>query len=42
MDSIEPHTGWELRDKAMFELLYVSGIRCGELVRLDVEDIDFS
>lgn len=31
-----------LRDKAMFELLYSSGIRVGELVALDVSDIDLS
>lgn len=29
------------RDRAMFELLYSSGVRVGELLRLDVEDIDF-
>lgn len=31
-----------LRDKAMFELLYSSGLRVGELVALDVTDIDLS
>ncbi len=31
-----------LRDKAMFELLYSSGLRVGELVALDVIDIDLS
>jgi len=29
------------RDRAMFELLYSTGIRVGELLMLDVEDIDF-
>lgn len=31
-----------LRDKAMFELLYSSGLRVGELVALDMIDIDLS
>jgi len=29
------------RERAMYELLYSTGIRIGELLRLDVEDIDF-
>ncbi|MBK6887190.1 MAG: tyrosine-type recombinase/integrase [Tetrasphaera sp.] len=29
-----------LRDRAMLELLYASGIRVGELTRLDIDDID--
>ena len=35
--------GWtELRDAAMFELLYSSGVRVGELTALDLSDVDFA
>lgn len=35
-------TPLDLRDKAMFELLYSSGLRLAELVSLDSGDMDFS
>lgn len=38
----EPETEWEVRDKAMFELLYSSGLRLAELVGLAPSDVDFS
>ena len=31
----------EIRDLAMVELLKSTGIRVGELVRLDINDVDF-
>ena len=42
LDSIDTITGFGLRDRSLFELMYVTGMRVGEIVRLDVEHIDFS
>ena len=36
-----PTTPLEARDRAMLELAYSSGLRCSELVGLDVDSIDF-
>lgn len=32
----------QLRDRAMYDLSYSSGLRCMELVNLDIKDIDFT
>jgi len=42
LDGIELHTGYGFRDRTMFELLYVTGMRCGEMTALSVSDIDFN
>jgi integrase/recombinase XerD len=42
LESIETHTGSGFQDRCIFELLYVTGIRVGECLRLNVEDVDFS
>jgi integrase/recombinase XerC/integrase/recombinase XerD len=41
LDRIPVSTPLELRDRAMFELAYASGLRAEELVRLDVGSVDF-
>ncbi len=41
LDRIPATTPLELRDRAMFELAYASGLRAEELVTLDVDWIDF-
>jgi site-specific recombinase XerD len=42
LDAIDLHTGYGFRDRTMFELLYVTGMRCGEMTALTVSDIDFN
>jgi len=42
LDSIETKTGFGVRDRAVFELMYITGIRIGEVQNLDIDDIDFS
>jgi integrase/recombinase XerD len=42
LDSPDLSTGTGLRDKAMLELLYASGIRVSELVSLNVEDVNIN
>jgi integrase/recombinase XerC/integrase/recombinase XerD len=41
LDRIPASTPLELRDRAMFELAYASGLRAEELVSLDVGAVDF-
>jgi integrase/recombinase XerD len=41
LDSIPHATALQLRDKAMFELLYSSGMRVSEIVNLRLNDIDY-
>jgi len=42
LEAIETATGYGKRDRAMFELMYVTGMRVGEVVALAVEDVDLS
>ncbi|MGA2928205.1 MAG: tyrosine recombinase [Solirubrobacteraceae bacterium] len=41
LDGIPATTSLELRDRAIFELAYASGLRAEELVSLDVHSLDF-
>ncbi|HMJ03012.1 MAG TPA: tyrosine-type recombinase/integrase, partial [Conexibacter sp.] len=41
LDRIPADTALALRDRALFELAYASGLRAEELVKLDVDAIDF-
>jgi integrase/recombinase XerC/integrase/recombinase XerD len=41
LDRIPATTPLEIRDRALFELAYASGLRAEELVSLDAESIDF-
>jgi site-specific recombinase XerD len=41
LDRIPGGTPLELRDRALFELAYSCGLRCEELVNLDLEAVDF-
>jgi site-specific recombinase XerD len=41
LDRIPATTPLELRDRALFELAYASGLRAEELVTLDVSSVDF-
>ncbi len=41
LDSIQSDTLLDLRNRAIFETLYSSGIRVSELTQMDVPDVDF-
>jgi integrase/recombinase XerC len=41
LDRIPAATPLELRDRALLEVAYACGLRADELVRLDVDDVDF-
>lgn len=41
LERIPAHTSLELRDRAMLELAYSCGLRCEEIVNLDVGAMDF-
>ncbi len=41
LDRIPAGTPLEVRDRALFELAYSCGLRCEEIVNLDVESLDF-
>src|SRR3954471_7646728 len=41
LDRIPASTPLELRDRALFEVAYASGLRAEELVTLDVQSVDF-
>jgi integrase/recombinase XerD len=41
LDGIDEQDTFGLRDKAIFELMYSSGLRAGDITNLDVEDVDF-
>jgi len=42
LDSIKGETPFEIRDRAIFEILYSTGIRNSELRALNIEDVDFT
>lgn len=45
LDAVKDHelpTRSPLRDKAIFELMYATGVRCSELVRIRINDIDMA
>src|SRR3989442_15344067 len=41
LERIPARTPLELRDRALFELAYSCGLRCEEIVNLDVDALDF-
>jgi site-specific recombinase XerD len=41
LDRIPARTPLEIRDRALFELAYSCGLRCEEIVNLDLDSVDF-
>lgn len=41
LDGIDEEKPCGIRDRAIFELMYSSGLRAGDIVNLNVEDVDF-
>jgi site-specific recombinase XerD len=41
LDRIPADTALQLRDRALFELAYASGLRAEELIKLDADSVDF-
>jgi len=41
-DAVEGNSDLALRDRALLELLYSSGLRIGEVVKLNIGDVEFS
>ena len=41
LDSIDTSTPLGIRNKAMLELMYASGLRCSEVVHLTLNQVDF-
>jgi site-specific recombinase XerD len=41
LEGIPARTSLELRDRAMFELAYSCGLRCEEIVNLDIDSFDY-
>ncbi|WP_434779467.1 site-specific tyrosine recombinase/integron integrase [Neisseria sp. Ec49-e6-T10] len=42
LDNVQSHNVLEVRDKAIFELMYSSGLRLSEVTHLDIHDLSFS
>ncbi|MCB5532172.1 tyrosine-type recombinase/integrase, partial [Thomasclavelia ramosa] len=42
LDSIETKDDLGIRNKTMMELMYASGLRCSEVVNLQLSNIDFN
>ncbi|MBX5436040.1 MAG: tyrosine recombinase XerC [Alicyclobacillaceae bacterium] len=40
LDSIPTHTVWDMRDRALMEFLYATGVRVSECVALNIPDLD--